>query len=173
MFKRIKRIHPLFYLPLAFLAFPVLGVFFFGYPIWTLGTTLAFLIDYLFLVNYEKIVLTNIVWFFMLLYIIYMTLCMGGGMMWFTFYFNSLLVFRFQDDYRSFRFISYDLSMFFMMFVGMTLAEDIKTRVMIFLVPIVNYAILFHWTNARKDEVQEKAIMEKNRTINLLLTENE
>lgn len=28
MFKRIKRIHPLFYLPLAFLAFPVLGVFF-------------------------------------------------------------------------------------------------------------------------------------------------
>ena len=44
---------------------------------------------------------------------------------------------------------------------------------MIFLVPIVNYAILFHWTNARKDEVQEKAIMEKNRTINLLLAENE
>lgn len=59
MFKRIKRIHPLFYLPLAFLALPVLGVFFFGcflfgYPIWTLGTTLAFLTDYLFLVNYEK-----------------------------------------------------------------------------------------------------------------------
>ena len=88
-------------------------------------------------------------------------------------YFNSLLVFRFQDDYRSFRFISYDLAMFFMMFVGMTLAEDIKTRVMIFLVPIVNYAILFHWMNARKDEVQEKAIMENNRTINLLLAENE
>ena len=52
--KRIRGIHPLFYMPLAFLAFPVLGVFFFGYPIWTLGTTLAFLIDYLFLVNYEK-----------------------------------------------------------------------------------------------------------------------
>lgn len=26
MFKRIKRIHPLFYLPLAFLAFPVLVI---------------------------------------------------------------------------------------------------------------------------------------------------
>ena len=109
----------------------------------------------------------------MLLYIIYMTLCMGGGMMWFTFYFNSLLVFQFQDDYRSFRFISYDLAMLLMMFVGMTLAEDIATRVMIFLVPVVNYAILFHWMNARKNEAQEKAIMEKNRTINLLLTENE
>ena len=173
MFKRIKRIHPLFYLPLAFLAFPVLGVFFFGYPIWTLGITLAFLIGYLFLVNYEKNVLTNIVWFFMLLYIIYMTLCVDGGMMWFTFYFNSLLVFQFQDDYRSFRFVSYDLAMLFMMFVGMTLAEDITTRVMIFLVPVVNYAILFHWMNARKNEAQEKAIMEKNRTINLLLAENE
>ena len=173
MFKRIKRIHPLFYLPLAFLAFPVLGVFFFGYPIWTLGITLAFLIGYLFLVNYEKNVLTNIVWFFMLLYIIYMTLCVDGGMMWFTFYFNSLLVFRFQDDYRSFRFVSYNLAMLLMMVVGMTLAEDIMTRVMILLVPLVNYAVLFHWINARKIEAQERALMEKNRTINLLLAENE
>lgn len=173
MFKRIKRVHPLFYLPLAFLAFPVLGVFFFGYPTWTLGITLAFLIGYLFLVNYEKNVLTNIVWFFMLLYIIYMTLCVDGGMMWFTFYFNSLLVFRFQDDYRSFRFMSYNLAMLLMMFVGMTLAEDIMTRVMILLVPLVNYAVLLHWTNARKTEAQERALMEKNRTINLLLAENE
>ena len=84
-----------------------------------------------------------------------------------------MLVFQFQDDYRSFRFISYDLAMLLMMFVGMTLAEDIATRVMIFLVPVVNYAILFHWMNARKNEAQEKAIMEKNRTINLLLAENE
>ncbi len=173
MFKRIKEIHPLFYLPLAFLAFPVLGVFFFGYPIWTLGITLAFLIGYLFLVNYEKNVLTNIVWVFMLLYIIYMTLCVDGGMMWFTFYFNSLLVFRFQDDYRSFRFVSYNLAMLLMMFVGMTLAEDIMTRVMILLVPLVNYAVLLHWINARKTEAQERALMEKNRTINLLLAENE
>ncbi|SDQ04386.1 two-component system, NarL family, sensor histidine kinase DesK [Streptococcus equinus] len=173
MFKRIKRIHPLFYLPLAFLAFPFLGVFFFGYPIWTLGITLAFLIGYLFLVNYEKNVLTNIVWIFMLLYIIYMTLCVDGGMMWFTFYFNSLLVFRFQDDYRSFRFVSYNLAMLLMMVVGMTLAEDIMTRVMILLVPLVNYAVLFHWINARKTEAQERALMEKNRTINLLLAENE
>ena len=107
----------------------------------------------------------------MLLYIIYMTLCMGGGMMWFTFYFNSLLVFRFQDDYRSFRFTSYDLAMFFMMFVGMTLAEDIKTRVMIFLVPIVNYAILFHWTNVEKMKYKKKLSWKNNRTINLLPAE--
>lgn len=173
MLKRIRNVHSLFYLPLAFLAFPVLGVFFLGYPVWTLGITAAFLLGYLFLVNFEENPLTNSCWLLMLSYIIYMTLCVDGGMMWFTFYFNSLLVFQFQDDYRSFRFISYDLAMLFMMFVGMTLAEDITTRVMIFLVPVVNYAILFHWMNARKNEAQEKAIMEKNRTINLLLAENE
>jgi hypothetical protein len=33
MLKRIRNVHSLFYLPLAFLAFPVLGVFFFGYPV--------------------------------------------------------------------------------------------------------------------------------------------
>ena len=173
MLKRIRNVHSLFYLPLAFLAFPVLGVFFFGYPVWTLGITAAFLLGYLFLVNFEENPLTNSCWLLMLSYIIYMTLCVDGGMMWFTFYFNSLLVFQFQDDYRSFRFISYDLAMLLMMFVGMTLAEDITTRVMIFLVPVMNYAILFHWMNARKNEAQEKAIMEKNRTINLLLAENE
>lgn len=173
MLKRIRNVHSLFYLPLAFLAFPVLGVFFFGYPVWTLGITAAFLLGYLFLVNFEENPLTNPCWLLMLSYIIYMTLCVDGGMMWFTFYFNSLLVFQFQDDYRSFRFISYDLAMLLMMFVGMTLAEDITTRVMIFLVPVMNYAILFHWMNARKNEAQEKAIMEKNRTINLLLAENE
>lgn len=171
--KRIRGIHPLFYMPLAFLAFPVLGAFFFDYPTWTLGITFLFLLSYLFLTHFEENILTNLCWIFMLLYIVYMTIYVDGGMMWFTFYFNSLLVFRFQDDYRSFRFISYDLAMLLMMFVGMTLAEDIATRVMIFLVPVVNYAILFHWMNARKNEAQEKAIMEKNRTINLLLAENE
>ena len=173
MLKRVRKIHPLFYLPLAFLAFPILGVFFLGYPVWTLGITIAFLIGYLFLVNYEKNVFTNVVWVLMLLYIIYMTLCVDGGMMWFTFYFNSLLVFRFQDDYRSFRFTSYNLAMLFMMTIGVIQAEDIMTRVMIILVPVVNYAILLHWVNARNAEAQEKAIMEKNRTINLLLAENE
>lgn len=43
MLKRIRNVHSLFYMPLAFLAFPVLGVFFFGYPVWTLGITAAFL----------------------------------------------------------------------------------------------------------------------------------
>ena len=31
MLKRIRNVHSLFYLPLAFLAFPVLGVFFFAW----------------------------------------------------------------------------------------------------------------------------------------------
>lgn len=48
MLKRIRGIHPLFYMPLAFLAFPVLGAFFFDYPTWTLGITFLFLLSYLF-----------------------------------------------------------------------------------------------------------------------------
>lgn len=54
MLKRIRNVHPLFYMPLAFLAFPILGVFFLGYPVWTLGITAAFLLGYLFLVNFEE-----------------------------------------------------------------------------------------------------------------------
>lgn len=41
------------------------------------------------------------------------------------------------------------------------------------MVPVVNYGILVYWMDDRKNEIQRKAIMEKNRTINLLLAENE
>ncbi len=173
MLKRIRNVHSLFYLPLAFLAFPVLGVFFFGYPVWTLGITFLFLLSYLFLTHFEENILTNLCWIFMLLYIVYMTIYVDGGMMWFTFYFNSLLVFRFQDNYTSFRFLAYDLAMLFMIIAGVSLADDLSSRVMIFLVPVVNYGILVYWMDDRKNEIQRKAIMEKNRTINLLLAENE
>ena len=173
MLKRIRGIHPLFYMPLAFLAFPVLGVFFFGYPAWTLGITFLFLLSYLFLTHFEENILTNLCWIFMLLYVVYMTIYVDGGMMWFTFYFNSLLVFRFQDNYTSFRFLAYDLAMLFMIIAGVSLADDLSSQVMIFLVPVVNYGILVYWMDDRKNEIQRKAIMEKNRTINLLLAENE
>lgn len=109
----------------------------------------------------------------MLLYVVYMTIYVDGGMMWFTFYFNSLLVFRFQDNYASFRFLAYDLAMLFMIIAGVSLADDLSSQVMIFLVPVVNYGILVYWMDDRKNEIQRKAIMEKNRTINLLLAENE
>lgn len=109
----------------------------------------------------------------MLLYVVYMTIYVDGGMMWFTFYFNSLLVFRFQDNYASFRFLAYDLAMLFMIIAGVSLADDLSSQVMIFLVPVVNYGILVYWMDDRKNEIQRKVIMEKNRTINLLLAENE
>lgn len=173
MLKRIRGIHPLFYMPLAFLAFPVLGAFFFDYPTWTLGITFLFLLSYLFLTHFEENILTNLCWIFMLLYVVYMTIYVDGGMMWFTFYFNSLLVFRFQDNYTSFRFLVYDLAMLFMIISGVSLADDLSSQVMIFLVPVVNYGILVYWMDDRKNEIQRKAIMEKNRTINLLLAENE
>ncbi len=173
MLKRIRNIHPLFYMPLAFLAFPVLGVFFFGYPAWTLVITFLFLLGYLFLTHFEENPLTNVCWVFMLLYVVYMTIYVEGGMMWFTFYFNSLLVFRFQDNYTSFRFLTYDLALLLMIIAGAMLANDLSSRVMIFLVPFVNYAILVYWMDDRKNEIQERALIEKNRTINLLLAENE
>jgi len=44
---------------------------------------------------------------------------------------------------------------------------------MIFFFFFVNYGILVYWMDDRKNEIQRKAIMEKNRTINLLLAENE
>lgn len=63
--------------------------------------------------------------------------------------------------------------MLFMIIAGVSLADDLLSQVMIFLVPVVNYGILVYWMDDRKNEIQGKAIIEKNRTINLLLAENE
>lgn len=165
--------HPLYYVPLVFMIFPLGGIFFFGYPLWTLPFSLLFLLAYLIIVHEKISWLANFLWIYMLLYITYMTLSVNSGMIWFYFYLNNLYVYRLQDDFKSFRFISYVVSTIFVILYVFINVHDITVQIFTLLIPILNFAMLIYWTQERKREDAKALLMEKNKSINLLLAENE
>ncbi|KHD44126.1 histidine kinase [Streptococcus uberis] len=171
--KNWKWEHPLFYVPLVFLGFPILGVFVFGYPMWTLILTAIFTMCYIYLVHAQISKWTNLVWLILLAYIVYMSLFINSGMLWFFFYVNSLLVYRFQDTLKSFRFISQEVVSILTLLYGIIMGYDLSFIFMATFLLIVNISMFFFWTIEMKKDQVEKALYEKNKSINLLLAENE
>ncbi len=173
MLKKIQWQHPLFYVPLVFIAFPVLGIFYFDYPQWTIGLTSLFIFSYLYLIHMPQTWLTNILWTVMIGYIFYMTIYVNGGMMWFIFYLANLLTFNFGDKLRSYRFLSYLVLILAVMTMGVIYGSNMGSRLMAILLPIICLSMQFYWTKDLEVERQQKELVEKNRSINLLLAENE
>lgn len=173
MLKKIQWQHPLFYVPLVFIAFPVLGIFYFDYPQWTIWLTGLFVFSYLYLIHIPQTWLTNILWTVMVGYIFYMTIYVNGGMMWFIFYLANLLTFCFGDKLRSYRFLSYLVLIFAIMTTGIIYGSDMGSRLIAILLPVICLSMQFYWTKELEVERQQKELVEKNRSINLLLAENE
>lgn len=165
--------HPLYYVPLIFMIFPFGGIFFFGYPVWTLPFSILFFFAYLFIVHEKISWLTNLLWLYMLVYITYMSLFINSGMIWFFFYLNNLFVYRLQDHFKSFRFISYVVTTLLIVLYVFLKDYDIATKIFTLVIPILNFAMLIFWTLERKRDEAKELLMEKNRSINLLLAENE
>ncbi|MGT2687180.1 sensor histidine kinase [Streptococcus porcinus] len=165
--------HPLYYVSLVFMIFPFGGIFFFGYPLWTLPFSLLFLFAYLFIVHEKKGWLTNLFWVYMLIYITYMSLFINSGMIWLFFYLNNLFVYRLRDNFKSFRFFSYVAATLIVVLYVFLKGYDVTTQVLALVAPILNFSILIFWTLERKREEANEVLMEKNRSINLLLAENE
>lgn len=168
-----KRENPLFYTPLFFMAFPILGLIYFDYPIWTLSITLLFLAAYLFLVHEKPSRLSHLIWLYMLGYIAYMTLFVNAGMIWFLFYLNSLFVYKFKDSLNSFRFWTYLVTELLMILSVFLLSNDISFRAMVLIAPFINSSMLIFMTNERQKVEAKEVLQEKNKSINLLLAENE
>ncbi|WNZ90128.1 sensor histidine kinase [Streptococcus iniae] len=168
-----KRENPLFYTPLFFMAFPILGLIYFDYPIWTLSITLLFLATYLFLVHEKPSRLSHLIWLYMLGYIAYMTLFVNAGMIWFLFYLNSLFVYKFKDSLNSFRFWTYLVTELLMILSVFLLSNDISFRAMVLIAPFINSSMLIFMTNERQKVEAKEVLQEKNKSINLLLAENE
>lgn len=173
---RLRQIfwqHPLYYLPLIFLSFPVLGIFYFDYPVWTIWGTLAFTASYLYLVHHRPNAWTMPLWLYMLAYVVYMTLYVNGGMIWFFFYFCDLLVYHFEDPVRSPRFISYLLAMLGVVVMVFVWTGDLGVRLMALLVPFINLVMIYNWRLELKAQQQAETLAAQHREIDQLSAENE
>ncbi|WP_447453290.1 histidine kinase [Streptococcus catagoni] len=109
----------------------------------------------------------------MLFYIVYMSLFVNGGMIWFFFYMNSILVYGFKDDFKSFRFVSYVLGFLFIILFVFIRTYSVDMQIMAVVGAIMNVSMIVFSSFDRQKAEAEEALYEKNKSINLLLAENE
>ncbi|WP_025729183.1 sensor histidine kinase [Atopobacter phocae] len=165
--------HPLYYINLVFIAFPVVGAITQTYPTYSLFLTLGFVLSYLYTIFGKSEWKINLTWTYMILYVLYMTLCIEYSMIWFLFYFNSLLAFRFKDSLKSFRMLSYLLTILMIVIVGLWNIEDTFVRMIVILIPLFNCSMLYFFKKEANYKRQKDELIKKNESINLLLADNE
>lgn len=164
-----------YFLALVFLLFPIVGSFSGYYPIWTLSLTAIYALSYLalvFLKDSHKL-LSSLLWFYTLAYIIYMTFAYQGPMMWFLFYHVNLLVWRFKASVTSYRFISFTMSTLVVTLGGVIWGQDIPTRLISIVSAMFIFGMYAYQSRIRVEGQLEAEIAQQNRTINVLSAENE
>ena len=114
-----------------------------------------------------------IAWSTMLTYIFYMTIFINSGFIWYIYFLSNLLVYRFRDKLKSFRFISFACTLATVVFLCFFKASDFGDRIMFLIVPIFCIGYMWIAIENRNSEEQREKIAEQNQYINILSAENE
>lgn len=176
MFRRWQNSDGIYFLPLIFLLFPILGsISDYYYPRWTLILTIGFALAYLLLIfikkEFRKIIAC--LWFYSLAYIAFMALAYEGSMIWFLFYHVNLLVWRFGDSYPSYRWLSFMVTTIGLSLIGFFLTSRPEGKAMSLVLPVFILGMLYFQNKLRRQSELEEEIVQQHRTINLLTAENE
>lgn len=164
----------MYFIPLVFLIYPIGGILYYHYPFWTLFFTLAFVGAYLYSVIIRgESKYHMIAWSTMLTYIFYMTIFINSGFIWYIYFLSNLLVYRFRDKLKSFRFISFACTLATVVFLCFFKASDFGDRIMFLIVPIFCIGYMWIAIENRNSEEQREKIAEQNQYINILSAENE
>lgn len=162
----------MYYINLIFVYFPIYGAISLAIPFWTLYLTIGFVGCYLYLLYGRNKRWLNLAWFLALGYIILMSI-FDEGMFWFIWYMTILLVYRFDSEGSSFKLVSYAIALVTVIGYGIHVTNDISNLLLLAFLFFSNFLMLYFGRKESQKERQKIAIMEKNRSINLLLAENE
>lgn len=175
MFRPFEKTDFLCLIGLVFLAYPILGIFYANFPLWSIWLTLVFALAYLGLIYLtdRRPVLLALLWFYSLFYILFTTFSFTESMMWFFFFNANLLVWRFRAKLLSYQMISFLLAMLLTIIVNLTRVQDIPNLIMAIVLPIFILAMMAVYRNIQINEEREEKIQQQNRYINLLSAENE
>ncbi|CQR24720.1 two-component system sensor histidine kinase [Streptococcus varani] len=164
-----------YYVGLVFIVFPILGLRYFGYPLWTLPITLLFLIAYLALIHlkqgYGKV--REILWLYVLLYITYMSCFINGNMMWFFFYPSNLLVWKFDNSWRSYRGISLLIMIGLVSIFGILSTNSVADKIAIMLILLFILGMTVFMVQTREEDRLKNQLYQKSQENSILITENE
>ena len=97
----------MFFISLVFFVFPLVYIVNGSYPIYILPLTIMAIVSYISILFTENKYIIFIEWFYLVFYIAFMALYINPTNMLFSFYLSNLLVWRFHDDYTTYRFISF------------------------------------------------------------------
>lgn len=136
-----------------------------------LVATLVFILAYLLMIYTDKPLIEWVGWTYMIVYIIALTY-FSIGMSMFIFYQTNLLTFRYQENYRSIKWLTVYLEMLILTIYAIfsNLLSDL------FIIgPVFLFAFGLHFTMKRilEHERLKEKVLAQNESINTLLAENE
>ena len=121
-----------FYISLVFFVFPFIYTITGTYPLYILYLTIIAIIDYIAILYTKNKYIIFTQWSYLVYYVIYMTIIIHPMNMLYTFYLSSLLVWRFHDNYTTYRTISFLVTTNYLMIYMSLTSYNIADKVIIF-----------------------------------------
>lgn len=162
-----------FYISLVFFIFPFIYTITGTYPFYVLYFTIIAVIDYIVILYTKNKYIIFAQWSYLVFYVIYMTITIHPMNMLYSFYLSSLLIWRFHDNYTTYRTISFLGTINYLM-IHISLASfNIADKVIMFFFYFLCLATYFLQKRNYEKELLKEERNKRNEHINILLAENE
>ena len=162
-----------FYISLVFFIFPFIYTITGTYPFYILYFTIIAVIDYIVILYTKNKYIIFAQWSYLVFYVIYMTITIHPMNMLYSFYLSSLLIWRFHDNYTTYRTISFLGTINYLM-IHISLASfNIADKVIMFFFYFLCLASYFLQKRNYEKELLKEERNKRNEHINILLAENE
>ncbi len=162
-----------FYISLVFFVFPFIYTITGTYPLYILYLTIIAIIDYIAILYTKNKYIIFTQWSYLVYYVIYMTIIIHPMNMLYTFYLSSLLVWRFHDNYTTYRTISFLVTTNYLMIYMSLTSYNIADKVTIFFFYFLCLASYFFQKHNYEKSILTEERNKRNEHINILLAENE
>ena len=162
-----------FYISLVFFIFPFIYTITGTYPFYILYFTIIAVIDYIVILYTKNKYIIFAQLSYLVFYVIYMTITIHPMNMLYSFYLSSLLIWRFHDNYTTYRTISFLGTINYLM-IHISLASfNIADKVIMFFFYFLCLASYFLQKRNYEKELLKEERNKRNEHINILLAENE
>ena len=162
-----------FYISLVFFIFPFIYTITGTYPFYVLYFTIIAVIDYIVILYTKNKYIIFAQWSYLVFYVIYMTITIHPMNMLYSFYLSSLLIWRFHDNYTTYRTISFLGTINYLMIHISLSSFNIADKVIMFFFYFLCLASYFLQKRNYEKELLKEERNKRNEHINILLAENE
>ena len=135
--------------------------------------TIIAVIDYIVILYTKNKYIVFAQWSYLVFYVIYMTITIHPMNMLYSFYLSSLLIWRFHDNYTTYRTISFLGTINYLMIHISLSSFNIADKVIMFFFYFLCLASYFLQKRNYEKELLKEERNKRNEHINILLAENE